>query len=141
MREAALKLVLFVIAILGIVLIASLIAAVNFAGATHVPAHVAGKVTTCSEGLSWDANTEADMANYSVYLGSESGVYNLPVSAPHLPSQRIVFPCADAGATLEGQYYFVVSAKDTAGNESAITAEFPFFLDRIPETPSGLDVN
>ena len=73
--------------------------------------------TTGSAGLSWTANTEPDLAGYKVYIGTQSGLYNPPItlgtattySATNLASGKT--------------YYFCVSAFDSAGNESPCSAE------------------
>ena len=74
-------------------------------------------VTTGSAGLSWTANTETDLAGYKVYIGTQSGLYDPPITlgatttytATNLPSGKT--------------YYFCVSAFDNASNESPCSAE------------------
>ena len=69
---------------------------------------LAGGTTT----LTWDPNTEPDLAGYKVYQGTTSGSYG---------------PSIDVGNTLlytasnlqpGGTYYFAPTAYDTSGNES-----------------------
>ncbi len=81
MKDVALKLILSILSILGIILAASLMVAVS--NAAHVPAHVDGKVVACSEGLSWDTNGEFDMSFYTVYVGTAPGFYSTPLTVPH----------------------------------------------------------
>ena len=141
MKEVALKLILGILAILGIILVSSLIVAVQISDAGHVPEHQAGKVVTCSEGLSWDANTEPDMASYLLSVGTTPGIYGADISVAHPSRPRVVVPCQTAGVVTDGQYYFVVEAMDLSGNISEPSDEFPFFLDKLPRRPIALDVN
>jgi len=70
--------------------------------------------------LTWTANGEPDLAGYKVYVGTASGTYSFPGSAfatGNVTSYTI--------STLpKGQtYFFAISAYDSAGNESALSAE------------------
>jgi len=70
--------------------------------------------------LTWTANGEPDLAGYKIYVGTASGTYSFPGSAfatGNVTSYTI--------STLpKGQtYFFAISAYDSAGNESALSAE------------------
>jgi BACON domain-containing protein len=67
--------------------------------------------------LSWDANTEANLAGYKVYVGTTSGAYGAPVDVGNTTTFKVI-------NLVKGKtYYFVVTAYDTAGNESDYSAE------------------
>lgn len=72
--------------------------------------------------LSWDKNSEADLAGYRIYYGTMSGTYAKIIdvgltATPATPSYTIY------GLTPGNTYYFVATAYDTAGNESAYSNE------------------
>lgn len=85
---------------------------------------LAAKLTACqlncpvvgSAQLSWQANTDPDVAGYKVYHGTTSRLYQ---SSPLLVS--------GPGATIQnlsvGTHYFAVTAYDHAGNESTFSQE------------------
>ncbi len=74
---------------------------------------------TASATVSWNANTEADLAGYRIYVGTRSGSYG--VMGPFEVNNRTSFTITNlpVGAT----YFFAVSAFDKSGNESAKSAE------------------
>ncbi len=69
--------------------------------------------------LTWNANSESDLASYGVYWGLISGFYpnsanaglNTTYTVGGLPNQF----------TQDGRWYFAITAKDTSNNESAKT--------------------
>ncbi len=67
--------------------------------------------------VSWSANKESDLAGYKVYYGQETGKYIANVDAKL--ALKYVFSNLTEGQT----YYFVVTAYDTADNESAYSVE------------------
>ncbi len=66
--------------------------------------------------LSWNRNAEADLSGYRVYYGVNSGEYD-HVEEAYLDTFITV------GGLDSVAYYFVVTAYDTAGNESAASEE------------------
>jgi hypothetical protein len=66
--------------------------------------------------LTWDANTEVDLAGYRIYAGLASRTYNLLADVGLSTSYDLTF---DDGKTR----YFVATAYDTAGNESEYSNE------------------
>ncbi len=75
--------------------------------------------TVASATVSWNANTETDLAGYRIYVGTRSGSYGFV--GPFEVTNRTSFtiPNLPTGTT----YYFAVSAFDKSGNESAKSAE------------------
>ena len=73
--------------------------------------------------ISWNANTEPDMASYNVYRGTTSGVYTSLETVAH-PTTRLYLH----GLLVDTRYFFVVTAVDTSLNESAASAEVGAFL-------------
>lgn len=67
--------------------------------------------------LSWDANTESDLAGYKVYVGTSPQTYDSPIDVGNKTSH--ILTNLDEGFT----YYFVLTAYDTSANESGFSAE------------------
>lgn len=59
---------------------------------------------------SWDANTESDLAGYTVYYGNKTGVYGNNIWVGTATSWSFELPI--------GTYFFNVTASDFSGNES-----------------------
>lgn len=73
--------------------------------------------TTGTASLSWDPNTEENVAGYNVYMGTQPGVYGTPISVGVTTSYT-------AGGLTGGKtYYFSVTAFDSDGNESMHSTE------------------
>ncbi len=99
------------------------------AGATNTPQVIpvtltianspSGSSSTASATLTWNANTEADLAGYKVYRGTSPGTYGAPIAM----LQGNVTSYVATGLQIGTSYYFVVTAYDTAGNESAYSNE------------------
>ena len=67
--------------------------------------------------LTWTANTETDLANYNVYVGTQPGVYGSPISVGKNTSYT-------AGNLSGGvTYYFTVTALNNGGVESLQSSE------------------
>lgn len=66
--------------------------------------------------LTWNANTESDLAGYRMYYGRSSGVYDGQVSAGLATSGQVTI-------TESGLWFFAVTAFDTSNNESEYSAE------------------
>ena len=73
--------------------------------------------TTASASLSWTADTDPDLAGYKVYIGTQSGLYNPPITLGTVTTYTA--KNLASGKT----YYFCVSAFDNAGNESLCSSE------------------
>ena len=75
----------------------------------------AGNVT-----LTWAANVEPDLAGYKIYVGTNSGTYSFPGS-PFVIGKVASYSISNLP---KGQtYFFALSAYDSAGNESVLSAE------------------
>jgi hypothetical protein len=68
----------------------------------------------------WTANSDSDLAGYKVYVGTRSGLYTYPGS-PFAIGNVTSYAMTNlpAGQT----YFFALSAYDSAGNESPLSAE------------------
>ena len=69
---------------------------------------------TSSATLMWDANTELDLAGYKVYRATASGAYGAPIATLSGNVTSYISASLQVGTT----YFFIVTAYDTAGNES-----------------------
>ena len=82
--------------------------------------------------LSWDQNTEPDLAGYKIYFGTSSGVYGTPIDAGVQTTYTVT------GLAIS-PYYFAVTAYNTAGNESAFSNEVTKTLaDTMPPVISAI---
>ena len=70
--------------------------------------------------VSWDANTEPDLAGYRIYAGRTSGVYG----SAGTPIQ-VTQPLTSGTVILDGSgtWYFAVTAFDDSNNESGFSTE------------------
>lgn len=89
-----------------IVLVPLVVAGIFFATAAF-----AGSAT-----VSWQACSDPDLEGYRVYCGTAPGIYG-----PYIPVGKVTTFTLD-GLTEGATYYFVVTAVDTAGNESAYSS-------------------
>ncbi len=95
---------------------------VSAAGAASRTVSVTLTVTapaTSSTTLTWDANTESDLAGYKIYRADASGGYGAPIATV----QGNVTTYIAAGLQVGTTYFFVITAYDSAGNESAYSNE------------------
>lgn len=67
--------------------------------------------------LAWNASTGTSVAGYNLYYGQASGNYSAKVAVPNQTSYTIT------GLTEGQSYYFVVTARDSSGAESARSNE------------------
>jgi len=72
--------------------------------------------------LTWDANTETDLAGYKVFAGTSSGSYdvNNPIDVGNWTS------CTMSGLQEGTTYYYVAKAYNTAGLESDYSNEVSY---------------
>ncbi len=69
--------------------------------------------------LSWNATSDSDLAGYKVYRATTSGGYGAPLATLNKTTTSYVASGLQTGTT----YFFVITAYDTAGNESAFSNE------------------
>ena len=69
--------------------------------------------------LTWNANTENDLAGYKVYRATASGAYGAPIATLTRNVTNYIAMGLQVGTT----YFFVVTAYDNAGNESSVSNE------------------
>ena len=70
--------------------------------------------------LTWTANREPDLAGYKVYVGTASGTYSFPGSAFVIGK---VTSYTVSNLPMGQTYFFAISAYNSAGNESLLSAE------------------
>jgi hypothetical protein len=97
---------------------------ITASGAANTPQTVPVTLTlnapaTSSAMLTWNANTESDLAGYKVYRATAPGAYGAPIAT----LQGNVTGYVATGLQVGTTYYFVVTAYDNAGNESAYSNE------------------
>ncbi|MBN1998931.1 fibronectin type III domain-containing protein [candidate division KSB1 bacterium] len=83
--------------------------------------------------VSWDANTESDLAGYKIYYGTESQNYVHVLDVGD--TTRYIVDGLVEGST----YYFVVTAYDFSGNESAPSVEVASHVDNPTITINNTD--
>jgi hypothetical protein len=76
--------------------------------------------------VSWNANSEPDLAGYKIYYGLFSRNYSNILDVGNITSYEIELP----GGV---KYFFAVTAYDTAANESVFSEEVSIYLD-VPDT-------
>ncbi|TKB65236.1 MAG: fibronectin type III domain-containing protein [Nitrospira sp.] len=74
---------------------------------------------TSSLTLAWNASTASDLAGYKIYRSTISGTYGSPLAT----LQGNVTSYTATGLTVNTTYFFVITAYDLAGNESAFSNE------------------
>ncbi|MGH7452819.1 MAG: fibronectin type III domain-containing protein, partial [bacterium] len=81
---------------------------------------------------SWNANTEPDLAGYKIYYGLSSGNYTISINVGNVTQYTV-------NQLTEGLvYHFVVTAYDTAGNESAYSQEVSGQIPVVDRTPPAI---
>lgn len=89
--------------------------------------------------VSWNANSETDLAGYKVYWGVQSGNYTNVLNVGNV-TERIITEYNFLDST---EYFFAITAYDTAGNESgyspeaSVLIEFAEEPDTTPPDPPG----
>lgn len=78
--------------------------------------------------VSWDANSESDLAGYKVYIGESSGNYSGNVDVGN------VLQFTWNNLAVGKIYFFAVTAYDAAGNESDFSEEVSIALDPPVDT-------
>ena len=81
--------------------------------------------------LTWDPNTEQDLAGYKLYQGTKSGNYTSSVDAGN--KTTCTLSNVEPGIT----YYYAATAYDTAGNESGYSGEVSYIAPTQETPPDG----
>lgn len=109
------------------------------------PSAPAGFFATGGDGqvaLGWTANTEPDLAGYNIYRSLTSPVASTgPINGSILVGKSLT-SFTDTGRTNGIPLYYVITAVDVSGNESAVSSEVTATPGGIPPVaPSGLTVS
>jgi hypothetical protein len=97
---------------------------VTASGASNSPRQIPVSLTLSASTagtatLTWNANTESDVAGYKVYRGTGSGTYGAPLTT--LPKTMTSYTAT--GLQNGTTYFFVITAYDSSGNESTYSNE------------------
>jgi len=84
--------------------------------------------------VSWDPNSETDLAGYKIYYSVNSRDYNNSVDVGNVTSFTI------SGLTTGITYYFAVTAYDFAGNESGFSQEVSAMIGGDTNPPDLVDI-
>jgi fibronectin type 3 domain-containing protein len=92
---------------------------VTASGSTNTPQQIPVSLTLSATvagtaSLTWNANTDSDLAGYKVYQGTSSGTYTAPVGTIPKGTTSYTVTGLQTGTT----YFFIITAYDSAGNES-----------------------
>jgi hypothetical protein len=77
--------------------------------------------------LSWDPNSESNLAGYKLYYGTVSGTYGAPITLGLQTTYTIT-------SLSSGTYYFALTAFNTLGQESAFSNEVSATIPLLPTT-------
>lgn len=85
--------------------------------------------------VSWNANSESDVAGYKLYYGTAAGTYSATKDVGNVISTIVTL-----SPSVGQKYYFAVTCYDTSGNESAKSTEASCLVpdSTAPAPPSGL---
>ena len=72
--------------------------------------------------VSWQANTESDLAGYKIYYGTQAGSYSTTINVANVLQYSLT------GLSEGSTYYFAVTAYDQSGNESSFSTEVPLVV-------------
>ena len=100
----------------------------SIASASEYPVH-----------FGWDANAETDLAGYRLYQSDASGQYQFGEEhavAAIGPGETTI----SRAINTEQTYYWVLTAVDTAGQESLPSNEVSYTLNRPPAAPANFSI-
>jgi fibronectin type 3 domain-containing protein len=75
--------------------------------------------TTSSATLTWTPNTDLDLVGYKIYQATVSGTYGAALAT--VPAGTATYQAT--GLAANTTYFFVITAYDSAGNESSFSNE------------------
>jgi fibronectin type 3 domain-containing protein len=85
--------------------------------------------------LTWDQNTESDLAGYRIYHGTSSGNYDINIDIGNPTTYTV-------SGLIEGEtYYLALTAYDTSNNESGYSNEVSYDVPITDSTPPGDPMN
>lgn len=85
--------------------------------------------------FAWDPNIESDLAGYRLYQSNISGSY--------IEDAILDIPAGTTTASIvvaDGTYYWVLTAYDMTGNESAYSNEVTSSPDAVPDAPGNFRI-
>lgn len=85
--------------------------------------------------ISWNANSESDLAGYKLYIGRASGTYT--VSGSPVDVGNVTTTVYNVTAT--GAWFFAVTAYNTSAQESGFSSEITdtFIIPPLPVSQCG----
>jgi len=83
--------------------------------------------------LEWTANSESDLAGYSVYRSQTDGGPYTKIGSVMAPTVTFT----DGTSDYDVLYYYVATAFDTSGNESGYSNQVSNLVEQPDETPPG----
>jgi hypothetical protein len=97
---------------------------VTASGSTNTPQQIPvsftlSATTAGTATLAWNAGTDSDLTGYKVYRGTASGTYGAPLTTLPKATTNYTATGLQNGTT----YFFVITAYDSAGNESTYSNE------------------
>jgi Viral BACON domain len=100
------------------------IVTITASGSTNTPQQIPvsftlSATTAGTATLAWNAGTDSDLAGYKVYRGTASGTYGAPLTTLPKTTTNYTVTGLQNGTT----YFFVITAYDSAGNESTYSNE------------------
>ncbi len=84
-----------------------------------------------SVSLTWDPNTEPDLAGYKLYMGTSPGSYSQIFDVGHVTSYTV------SNLVAGDTYYFALTAYDIYANESGFSTELSTTISGAPSSAPG----
>ncbi len=84
-----------------------------------------------SVSLTWNPNTEPDLAGYKLYMGTSPGSYSQIFDVGHVTSYTV------STLVLGETYYFALTAYDIYANESGFSTELSTTISQTFESAAG----
>lgn len=84
--------------------------------------------------LAWNPNPEPTLAGYKLHYGMSSRSYGVFINVGNVTSYRVT-------GLSSGNYYFAITAYDSAGHESGFSNETSTTISSVTPGVSGCDVN
>lgn len=84
--------------------------------------------------VSWNANTEADLAGYHLYQSTAAGAHVKGIFSADILKPATTYTIV---GLQDGTYFWVLTAYDVVGNESVFSDEVSLKIDNPPAKPAG----